>query len=108
MTEVPQNPFTYIRQTFEDTAIRASQYEILFKIIYTKNYKNMLSIWNRHMWKMQWTRQRIQTLAIERSRKTNHRKIWNKHWTEISQHHNGSQSNRLVKSWSNKHNHNGN
>ena len=36
MTKVPQNPFTYLRQAFKDTALRASQYKMLYKVIYTK------------------------------------------------------------------------
>ena len=42
MTKVPQNPFTYLRQVFKDTAFRASQYKMLYKLIYTKKTtKNM-------------------------------------------------------------------
>ena len=36
MTKVPQNPFTYLRQVFKDTAFRTSQYKMLYKLIYTK------------------------------------------------------------------------
>jgi hypothetical protein len=37
MTKVPQNPFTYLRQVFKDTALRTTQYKMLYKLIYTKN-----------------------------------------------------------------------
>ena len=33
---VPSNPFTYLRETFKDTAFRASQYKMLNKLIYAK------------------------------------------------------------------------
>ena len=36
MQSVPQNPFTYLRDTFKDTAFRASQYKMIHKLIYTK------------------------------------------------------------------------
>ena len=36
MQSVPQAPFKYLRETFKDTAFRASQYKMLHKLIYTK------------------------------------------------------------------------
>ena len=36
MESVPQAPFKYLRETFKDTAFRASQYKMLNKLIYTK------------------------------------------------------------------------
>ena len=32
MESVPQNPFTFLREIFKDTAFRASQYKILNKL----------------------------------------------------------------------------
>ena len=31
MLSIPQNPFKYLRETFKDTAFRASQYKMLHK-----------------------------------------------------------------------------
>jgi zinc-binding in reverse transcriptase len=35
MTEVPQNPFTYLRKVFKDTTFRMAQYKMLYKLTYT-------------------------------------------------------------------------
>ena len=32
MNSVPSNPFTYLREIFKDTALRASQYKMLIKL----------------------------------------------------------------------------
>ena len=34
MPNVPQNPFKYLKETFKDTAFRASQYKMLHKLIF--------------------------------------------------------------------------
>ena len=34
MDSVPNNPFTYLREIFKDTAFRSSQYKMLNKLIY--------------------------------------------------------------------------
>ena len=44
MQSVPQNPFTYLREIFRDTAFRASQFKILNKLIYARK---LLKIWFR-------------------------------------------------------------
>ena len=36
MDSVPQNQFTYLREIFQDTSFRASQYKILNKLIYAE------------------------------------------------------------------------
>ena len=36
MRSVPQNPFTYLREIFKDTAFRASQFKMLNKLIYAR------------------------------------------------------------------------
>ena len=36
MTEVPENPFSYMRKAFKDTAFRASQFKMIYKLIYTR------------------------------------------------------------------------
>ena len=38
MQSVPQESFKYLREIFKDTAFRASQFKMLHKLIYTKNY----------------------------------------------------------------------
>ena len=36
MQSVPQNPFTYLREIFKDTAFRVSQFKMLNKLIYAR------------------------------------------------------------------------
>ena len=44
MQSVPQNPFTYLKNTFKDTAFRASQYKMIQKTnIHQKTTANMRS-----------------------------------------------------------------
>jgi hypothetical protein len=81
-TKVTQNPFTYFRQVFKDTAFKASQYKILFKPIYTKILLKTCSLVETDTCEK--TCKRIQTPImgllilrkhLERSGKTNYRKI---------------------------------
>jgi hypothetical protein len=44
MANVPQNPFTYPREVFKDSALRVPQYKMLFKLIYTKKLQKTCSL----------------------------------------------------------------
>ena len=49
MQSVPQAPFKYLRETFKDTAFRASQFKMLHKLIYTKKLLHICRLVDTNM-----------------------------------------------------------
>ena len=49
MQSVPQAPFKYLRETFKDTAFRASQFKMLHKLIYTKKLLHICRLVNTNL-----------------------------------------------------------
>ena len=46
-TEVPENPFSYMRKAFKDTSFRASQYKMIYNLMYGLKFESeLVEIWD--------------------------------------------------------------